>query len=622
MNRQQRRQAARGARKKGSAASILAAPLELQSRFQNAVNLYQSGDLAAAETALQSIDGEAPGLAEVCHLYGLILLHNGRPLDAIPLLEQAIKAAPRDPAAYNVLGGAVRAIGDFERAVDVYKKAIRCDGKFTDGHFNLANTYRDLNRLDEATSHYAKAVALEPAFADAHYNLGLTLNALERFEDAEAAYREALVHAPGDTDAMVGLGKALLMQMRYDEAETQLRAALEIDPQSMEAHNNLARALQGQGHTADAQRTMETALALAPNRGDLSINYGNILEDQGKVDEAISAYREAIAQLPESAEAHTNLGLLLLLDRQYAEGWREYDWRWRRDGRTPRPFPQPRWQGEDLADSTILAWADEGAGDEILFASMLTELSEKAGRCIVECDPRLAGLFSRAFPDIAVHPRRPKPAWGLTGGDIDCQTPFSEMTRWLKPNLAEAQPPAAAYFTAELDTTETCRARYRARGDGLIVGIAWASGNRRRPERNAPLTLWDPILTMPGLQFVSLQYGDHADEIAETQERTGVEIFTDPEIDQFASLEDFAGQVAAVDIVVSITNTTVHMAGALGKPVWTMLPFMPDWRYQRDRDDTPWYPAMRLFRQSEPHRWDDLLTRVAAALVDFRDSAE
>ena len=156
----------------------------------------------------------------------------------------------------------------------------------------------------------------------------------------------------------------------------------------------------------------------------------------------------------------------------------------------------------------------------------------------------------------------------------------------------------------------------------MIVGIAWASGNLHRPERNAPLALWDPVLTMPGLQFVSLQYGDHSAEIAETRDRTAVEIYTDPKIDQLASLEDFAAQVAAMDIVVSITNTTVHMAGALGKPVWTMLPFTPDWRYQREREDTAWYPAMRLFRQSEPRRWDDLLARVADALAEFRDGAQ
>ncbi len=597
----------------------MAAPLDLQRQFQQAVSLYQSGDVAAAETALRAIEEEHSGFSEVCHLYGLVLLDKDRPLDAVPLLERAVKAAPRDPAVHNVLGGALRAIGDVKRAVDVYKKALRWDGDFTDAHFNLANTYRDLNRLDEAAAHYAKAIALEPAFADAHFNLGLTFNALERFEDAEAAYRNVLVHAPDDTEAMIGLGKALSIQQRYDEAETPLRAALDADPRSMEAHNNLARVLQGQGHTAEAQRTMEAALALTPDRGDLFINYGNILEDQGKVEGAIAAYREAVARLPDSPEGHTNLGLLLLLDRRYQEGWREYDWRWRRDGRKPRPFPQPRWQGEDLSDRTILAWADEGAGDEVLFASMLSDLSDKAGRCIVECDPRLVGLFGRAFPDIAVHPRRPTPPRRLTGDEIDVQTPFSELARWLKPDLFAAPSPAAGYLTADPDTAAACRARYRDRGDGLIVGIAWASGNRRRPERNAPLALWDPILTMPGLQFVSLQYGDHAAEIAETRERTGVDIFTDPAVDQVASLEDFAGQIAAVDIVVSITNTTVHMAGALGKPVWTMLPFTPDWRYQRDRDDTPWYPAMRLFRQTQPRRWEDVLDRVAEALSGFRD---
>lgn len=622
MNRQQRRQAARGARKKGTAASIAAAPVPLQSRFQSAVERYQSGDLAAAETALRSIEGDAPGLAEVCHLYGLILLHTGRPRDAASMLEKAIKAAPRDPAVHNVLGGALRATGELERAIEAYKNALRHDADFTDGHFNLANCYRDLSRLDEAAAHYAKAVMLEPEFVDAHFNLGLTFNALERFEDAEAAYREALSHAPGDAEVMVGLGKALSMQRRYDEAEKHLRAAIEADPKSMEAHNNLARVLQGQGRTADAQRMMEKALALAPDRGELSINYGNILEDRGKVVDAIAAYRAAIARLPDSAEAHTNLGLLLLLDRQYEEGWREYDWRWRRDGRAPRPFPQPRWQGEDLTGRTILAWADEGAGDEILFASMLPELADLAGRCLVECDPRLVGLFSRAFPEVTVHPRKPKPARDLTADDIDFQTPFSEMARWLKPDLAAAPPPATANLSADPDVTAACRARYRDRGDGLIVGIAWASGNLRRPERNAPLALWDPVLAMPGLQFVSLQYGDHAAEIAETRDRTGVDIFTDPEIDQLVSLEDFAAQVAAMDIVISITNTTVHMAGALGKPVWTMLPFTPDWRYQRARDDTPWYPAMRLFRQSKPRGWDDVLARVADALVEFRDSAQ
>jgi hypothetical protein len=157
-------------------------------------------------------------------------------------------------------------------------------------------------------------------------------------------------------------------------------------------------------------------------------------------------------------------------------------------------------------------------------------------------------------------------------------------------------------------------------GAGPVVGIAWASGNLQRPERNAPLALWEPILSLPGLTFVSLQYGGSARDIAAVRDRLGVEIHTDPAVDQFASLEAFAAQVDAMDLVVSITNTTVHMAGALGRPVWTMLPAVADWRYQRARPDTPWYPAMRLFRQTRARQWTDVIERVAAELAAFRDA--
>lgn len=150
-----------------------------------------------------------------------------------------------------------------------------------------------------------------------------------------------------------------------------------------------------------------------------------------------------------------------------------------------------------------------------------------------------------------------------------------------------------------------------------MVGIAWASGNLRRPDRNAPLPLWDPILTLPRMTFLSLQYGDHADAIADVRDRLGVTIHEDPAIDQLKSLEQFAAQIEAVDIVVSITNTTVHMAGAIGKTVWTMLPSMPDWRYQLERDDTAWYPGMRLFRQRRARHWDEVIERVASELAGY-----
>lgn len=616
MNRRDRRLAKKAARK--GAGGIAMAPPDLLQRFQQAVALFQQGN-PAAESLLRAIEADAPGIPEVSHLLGLILLRIGRAAEAVAPLDHAVKAMPRDPAPANLLGVACQQAGDLDAAFAAFRKALARNPDFADAHFNFGNALRAAGRDADAAGHYRAAARLEPDFGDAHYNLGLAEAQLGHFAAAVEAYRKALALAPGQADVHIGLSRALTMLLRNVEGEEAARAALALTPDAMEAHSNLARALQGQGRMAEAEAAMRDAIARAPDVASLYANLGNILEDQDKIEAAEAAYREAIARDPAFAAAHGNLGLMLLLNRRYEDGWREYDWRWRLAGRPLRPFPQPRWTGEDLSGRTILAWGDEGPGDEILFASLLPDLLARAGKVIVECEPRLAGLFARAFPGAEVQPRRDPPVRRLLADDIDVQTPFTELARWLRPDLFEASPPAQAYLTADPDMAAACRARYGALGDGLIVGIAWASGNLLRPDRNAPLPLWDPVFTLPGLRFVSLQYGDRSAEIAEVRDRLSLDIHVDPHIDQFASLEQFAAQVDAVDIVVSITNTTVHMAGALGKTVWTMLPYMPDWRYQRERPDTPWYPAMRLFRQTTARRWDDVMERVAAELAAWRD---
>ncbi len=615
MNRQQRRKAAKATRRAGGGIGA-AAPI-LQQQFQDAVARYQGGRLAEAETLLQSIEAAQAGISDVGHLRGVIALQSGAPDRAIGYLQSAIAASPRLADLHALLGAACAECGQVDAAIDAFKRALRLDPKSVDAQYNFANVLRDAGRLSEAEPHYRNAIRLEPEFADAHYNLGLALIAAERFEDAAASLERALELAPRQADVHISLSNAHSMLRRYTDGEFHARAALEIDPDAMTAHNNLARALQGLGRTDEAADSMRRALALDPENPTLYANFGNILEDLGMIEDAEAAYRKAADLSPDFAGAHTNLGLLLLLTGKYDEGWREYDWRWRRPHWQRRPFPQPPWAGEDLAGKTVLAWGDEGPGDEILFASLLPELIAAAGTCVVECAPRLTEMYRRAFPEAEIHPRQGKLSPRLLSDDIDYQTPFTELARWLRPNLAAAVKPTTAYLTADPELAATCRARYQALGDGPVVGIAWASGNLRRPDRNAPLPLWDPILTLPRMTFLSLQYGDHADAIADVRDRLGVTIHEDPAIDQLKSLEQFAAQIEAVDIVVSITNTTVHMAGAIGKTVWTMLPSMPDWRYQLERDDTAWYPGMRLFRQRRARHWDEVIERVASELAGY-----
>ncbi|MEM9682977.1 MAG: tetratricopeptide repeat protein [Pseudomonadota bacterium] len=617
MNRRERRRAQRAA-KQGAATGIAVALPEIQQRFQRALTLFQNGD-GTVEWVLREIENDAPGIPEVSHLLGVVLMQMGRAEDAVTPLAYAVKTVRDDPGLFNLLGTAQHRSGDFEAAIASFRKALSMDRDSVDLHYNYGNVLRDAGRNSEAAQHLQEAIRLEPGFADAHYNLALVEAREGRFDAAIEGYRKALELSPDQPDAHVGLSRALIMQFHYEDAEAAAREALALDPDLMQAQSNLAQALQAQGRLPEAEETMRSAIALEPENATLCANLGNILEDADKVAEAEQAYRTAIELDPDFGAAHTNLGILQLLNGSYDDGWREFDWRWKRDDRSPpRPFPQPRWNGQDIAARTVLAWGDEGVGDEILFASLLSDLVDRAGHVIVECDARLTGLFGRAFPTVEVVARTDKPERRLLRPDIDVQTPFTELARWLCPDLAKTPSPDQGYLAADPSLAAECRERYTALGDGPVVGIAWASGNIMRADRNAPLPLWDAILTQPGLQFVSLQYGDRSADLAGVRSRIGVDIFVDPHVDQMKSLEEFAAQVSAVDLVVSITNTTVHMAGALGKPVWTMLPYMPDWRYQRTRPDTPWYPHMRLFRQSTSRQWSDVMQTVAAHLAEYR----
>lgn len=621
MNRSERRRAAKAARKQGRRATIEAAPEPVQETFQHALDLYGRGRLNQAENLLVAIDESSPGISNVAQLRGIIALHTGRPDRAASLLERAVAADPRNAALHQILGIAYHGLGRIEDGIVAFRKASALDPGNHEAPYAMGNMLREAGRLAEAVACYEAALRIEPDFVDARYNLGLAYSGLERWDAALAAYEAVLAQSPDAADVHIGLSKVLAMLRRCEAAERHARAALAITPDAIEAHSNLSRALQGLGRIEEAVAAMNEALALAPDNPDLHLNTGVILEDWGEIDAAEAAFRRAIELNPGFAEAHSNLGGLLLRHGRYEEGWREYDWRFRHPGFTPRPFPQPRWDGAELAGKTVLAWADEGAGDEIQLASLLPELIARAGRCLVECDERLVPAFERSFARAEIHGRRDRPAKKLLADAIDFQTPFSELPRWLRPDLAAAPKPGKPYLRADEALTAACRARYRGRGDGIVVGIAWSSGNLHRPGRNAPLALWEPILTQPGVQFVSLQYGDHAIELAETREKFGVDIFVDPEVDQLKSLERFAAQVAAVDLVISITNTTVHMAGALGRPVWTMLPHVAHWRYRQATEDTMWYPHMRLFRQAEPWRWDDVMERVGGELAAFRAAA-
>lgn len=264
---------------------------------------------------------------------------------------------------------------------------------------------------------------------------------------------------------------------------------------------------------------------------------------------------------------------------------------------------------------TILVWGEQGVGDEIMFLSLLPELLSATSHCVIECDVRLVPLFARSFPGLEIVANSMPPNSRTKSTDIDVQISMGSLGRLLRPNIQSFRP-HEGYLQADADRAKQCRKRYRGSTDTLVVGISWRSGNPKvGKSRTLPLDLWDAVLTQPGIQFVNLQYGDCREELGVYRERTGVDVYQDENVVPLRDMDGFAAQVSTMDLVISIDNSTVHMAGSLGVPVWTLLPFSPEWRWLLEREDSLWYSTMRLFRQNERGAWAAVIDRVGEELL-------
>ena len=359
------------------------------------------------------------------------------------------------------------------------------------------------------------------------------------------------------------------------------------------------------------------AIEFNPHNAETYNNLGTVLQDKGNLESAIATYRKALEIDPDDQHAHLNISMLHLLQGDFKNGWQQYQWRWKYE-KFPseyRDFPQLFWSGENLSGKTILVWAEQGIGDEIMFASMLNDLRQSNTNIMVECEQRLISLFQRSFPDIQFFCRTNPPDQQLLNPNIDYQISMGSLGQWLRTDLDSFKPGQSYYLTACPDKTAELRNKYQQLANGRkLVGISWKStdiSQRRAKSKSTSLESWAPVLSQPNCYFINLQYGDVETEVAKLESNTNLKVYQDQEIDPLVNLDGFAAQISALDLVISTSNTTVHMAGALGKRVWTLLPHIPDWRWTLDREEALWYPVMRLFRQSSIGDWQDVFKRVS-----------
>ncbi|MBY0511393.1 MAG: tetratricopeptide repeat protein [Rhodospirillaceae bacterium] len=507
-------------------------------------------------------------------------------------------------------------LGQYSAARKLCRQILKQSPGHAEIHHLLGVIALHEKRPDDAIQQLKQTLKLKPDLAEAAFHLSLVYREKGRWGEWLAALETVHNLQKNRADILIDMGYALEMLKDQDGALARYRQAIQIDPNAAAAHSNIAAILIRRGALEEAERHLQAALAITPDAPLVLMNLAMLHDTADRRDSVIATYDRVIQLQPDHAYAPFQRSLALMAQGRLTEGWAGYTSRFHRpDSRTLHTaFKVPFWQGESLDGRKLLVWTEQGPGDEILLASMIPEVLARGAMLTLVCSPRLAPVFQRSFPACRVISNERLKA--VDGAGFDYQASFSELGRHLRPDLASF-PSQRGYLTADPALSRKLRAAYQAGGDDKLVGIAWHSANpTAESQKSIPLEAWTPLLAIPGIRFINLQYGDHRKDAKTLRDAAGREIIADNAVDALNDIDRFAAQVAAMDHVVSVSNTAVHVAGALGVPTSTMIPaaFGRIWYWFHDRTDSPWYPTMTLFRQRAPGEWGPTLAAVAQDL--------
>ncbi|CAG0950919.1 Lipoprotein NlpI [Rhodocyclaceae bacterium] len=549
------------------------------------------------------VDGAAP----IIHFNRAAALHTlGRYKEAIAAYDQVLAREPDNRETWYQRGLALHAAAREAEALDSYDRALAL-GDDAEIHYNRGVVLQASGQRPGAISAYERAIALQPDFPAAFNNLGNLLADEGRTREAIAAFEQCLALAPDFVEAHNNLALALAAEGRPDEALVRLDQALSLTPNYVEAHLNRSGVLVSLGRPEAALESIEKAARLAPDNAKVSHNFGIVLHALNRPEEALAHYHRALELQPGYTEAmfHASLSQLLLGD--FRAGWQGYGERWNIRGAAPRRHAGAAWpEGALPTDKRILLWCEQGLGDAIQFCRYAPLLTARGARVILEV-PRelqvLAGTLAGVETLLVQGEALP---------DFDWQSPLLDLPRLLETN-GENIPSAVPYLAARQKDLIAWRERL-AGNDGLKVGIV-ASGNpRHKNDHNRSLPLQElAALAGPGIVLHLLQKECRPTDVT-WLERTPIIRDLRPWL---TDLSETAAAVACLDLVITVDTSVAHLAGALGRPVWILLPFNPDWRWLLDRPDSPWYPTARLFRQPAPGDWGSVLATVRQTLSDL-----
>jgi tetratricopeptide (TPR) repeat protein len=536
-----------------------------------------------------------------------LLAQAGAWQEAIPLLEQVIALAPEQPGAYAWLGSLRKESGDLNGAIDVFTEAVERFPGDWQMHFNLAGALFEANRLTDCLESYRNAVRLRSEFADAHNCVGRVLHEFNDFDGARASYLRALELDPAHADALSNLGALMMDEGRLPEAEAVLRRALGLHPDLLNARSNLGTVLTRTGDVSGAVECFRRVLTCDPKHVAALCSMGFLHDNHGDEEGAVGYFALALEQEPQSALARFNLSSHLLAHGDFKRGWQEYERRWqvRQFYSKRKRMEQPQWRGEAIAGSRILLYSEQGFGDTLQFVRYVPMVAALGAEVILEVQPGVFNLlrnFEGASQVIAA-------GFCVAPIEFAWHCPLLSLPLAFATEL-DTIPAAVPYVQAQEEQVVAWSARIAP--TGLRIGIVW-SGNPEHTRdrlRSIDLAEWKGVLGVEGVTFYSLQKGAGVAQLQVIEEELRP-FNLDNELRDFT---DTAAVIANLDLVICVDTAVAHLAGAMGKPVWILIPPAADWRWLRGREDSPWYPTARLFRRAEGGGWAEVLDRVRIEL--------
>jgi tetratricopeptide (TPR) repeat protein len=612
----------------------------MQPVFDRAFAAHRDGRLDDAERGYRATLDDNPTHVDALHLLGVLRHQQGQHAEAAALVRRAVNLRPEDAALQLNLGNALKALGQIDDAIEQFRNALTLAPSFPMAHYNLGNAYASLGRHEDAADAFERSLRLQPDDASSHNNLGNALHALGRHTEAVASFRRALELRPGHAGALNNMGMALNALGRADEAIPCFQAALAAEPRFVAAHFNLANTFDAIGRHAEAVASFESALSFQPNLPPAIYGMGNALAALGRHAQAlpylersvgldpqfalawlslgtahqalgaharaVRAFDQALRLRPDLASAHMNRALAWLALRDFARGLPEYEWRLQT---VAQPVIQtlPRWHGEPIEQRTLLIHAEQGFGDTLQFVRFVPLAAQRAARVVLEVQPQLLPLLAPAAQSwrvTLIAQGAPRP-----GADLQCPLLSLPLALGTSYDTIPARTPY-------LDAPPAYGRKWRGSLGGQAkrkIGLAWSGRIQQNETRSMPLAALEPLFALEGIDWIVLQPDLSADERATLDAHphaASIHRF-DGRIGDFA---DTAAIIERLDAVVSIDTSIAHLAGALRKPLWLMLPFAADWRWFDADPRSPWYPGATLVRQPRPGAWGEVVEAVAAEL--------